>query len=395
MTVSVDYSGSQSHFIAGATNIRGFYAGQIDPKYLALGANLSKAATPANLAAASAATGITLPTPSASYSAFAQLNATTGSQGTIGHLLTWKPQYGGTTDTWGIYTANANYNSFQVSLAERASKGLTFNVNYTYSQNVDDTGTQRSGYAIPAFALANNRSYPQNRIDRSISINDQPQNLSIYGVYTSQYGKGSMFGEHFIARALLSGWQTSMIFQYSSGLPLPIVGTCNATQNVGQGTCMPDVNPNFQGDVRINGKWGAGVTAATLGTKQYLQGYVPNTTSGVGISATSTSTPCAASTGPFCNSGNYMIGDAPRFPYGLRSMDNYRLNMALRRTFQIRERLAFTFGVDGSNLTNHTTFGNNAGNNQIGVNVNAATFGTLNFASADPRDFQFSGRISF
>ncbi len=390
ITISVDYSGSQSHFIAGATNIRGLYSGQIDPKYLALGGNLLKPATAANLAAATAATGIALPTPTAAYTAFANLNATTGNQASIAHLLTWKPQYPSTTDTFGIYVANANYNSLQISLAQRATHGLTYNVNYTYSQNIDDTGTQRSGYAIPAFALLNGQSYAKNRIDRSISVNDQPQNLSIYGVYSSQYNKGSFGGDHFITRALLSGWQTSMIFQYSSGLPLSITAACTTTQNVGQGTCMPDVNPNFQGDVRTNGKWGAGVTAATLGSKSYLQGSLPAATA-AGNSAAA----CLSSGQPFCNSNNYMIGDAPRFPYGLRSMDNYRLNMALRRSFPIHDRLSFTLGIDGSNLTNHTTFGNNAGNNQIVTAVNSATFGTLTGASADPRDFQFSGRFSF
>jgi hypothetical protein len=399
LTISVDYSGSQSHFIAGASNIRGLYAGQIDPKYLVLGANLSKAATPANIAAAQTASGLTLNVPYAGYTAFASLNATTGAQGTIGHMLTWKPQYAGTTDTWGIYTANGNYNSMQIALAQRASKGLTFNVNYTYSQNIDDAGTQRSGYDIPASAIATNQFYPHNRIDRSISLNDQPQNLSIYGVYTSQYGKGSLGGDHFVLRALLSGWQTSLIYQYSSGLPLAVVGSCNTTENVGQGTCMPDVNPNFQGDVRTNGKWGSGVTAATLGTRSYLKGGYTGTVSGTGQQGgnpTLAGVACAASTGPFCNSGNYMIGDSPRFPYGLRGMDVYRLNMALRRQFNLTDRFKFILGVDGSNLTNHTTFGNNAGNNQINVNPNSgSSFGTLNFASADPRDFQFSGRIQF
>lgn len=392
LTISVDYSGSQSHFIAGAANIRGLYSSQIDPKYLVLGSRLTQAATPANLAAAQAATGLTLPTPTAAYTAFASLNTISGTQGTIGHLLTWKPQYPGTSDPFGIYVANGNYNSLQISLAERAAKGLTFNVNYTYSQNIDDAGTQRSGYDIPGTAIATGQSYSKNRIDRSLSLNDQPQNLSIYGVYTSQYGKGSLLGDHLITRALLGGWQTSLIFQYSSGLPLAIVGTCNATQNVGQGTCMNDVNPNFQGDVRINGKWGQGITAATLGKTQYLQGGLSSGTSGTGAGGVA----CASSTGPFCNSGNYMVGDAPRFPYGLRSMDVYRLNMALRRQFPINDRLKFILGIDGSNLTNHTTFGSNAGNNMIGVNPNTPTsFGTLNFASGDPRDFQFSGRFSF
>jgi hypothetical protein len=387
MTISVDYYGSQSHFISGASNIRGYYAGQLDPKYLVLGSYLTKTATPANIAAAQTATGLTLTVPYAGYSAAAAVN----SNATIAHMLTWMPQYSGTSDFWGNYVANGNYNSLQISLAQRETHGLTFNVNYTYSQNVDDAGTQRSGFAIPATAIATGISYPKNRIDRSISINDQPQNLSIYGVYSSHYGKGSPGGSHMIDRALLGGWQTSLIFQYSSGLPLATVASCNSTQNVGQGTCMPDVNPNFHGNVRVNGKWGQGVTAATLGTKSYLTGYVNNTTSGNGAGGVA----CASSTGPFCNSGNYMIGDAPRFPYGLRGQDNYRLNMALRRIIPINERLKFVLGVDGSNLTNHTTFGNNVGNNQINVNVNSANFGTLNFASGDSRDFQFSGRLQF
>ncbi|MES2393246.1 MAG: carboxypeptidase regulatory-like domain-containing protein [Acidobacteriota bacterium] len=418
LTISVDYAGSQSHFISGAGGIRGLYAGQLDPKYLALGnANcsttstfascLTAAATPANLAKAQSLTGLALNAPYAGYTAFASLNSTTGTQGTIAHMLVWKPQYSGTSDFWGNYVANGNYNSLQIALAQRASHGLTFNVNYTYAQNVDDAGTQRSGYDIPASVIADGQFHPKNRIDRSISINDQPQNLSIYGVYNSQYGKHSWGGDHLITRALLSGWQTSLIFQLSSGLPLPIVATCQSTQNVGQGTCMPDVNPNFHGDVRINGKWGEGVTAKTLGSKSYLVGSntpgstvsalgtTPGNGSGTYNGTTATAATCASSLGPFCNSGTYMIGDAPRFPYNLRGPDNYRLNMALRRQFSISDRLKFTLGVDGSNLTNHTTFGNNVGNNQIQVNVNNAAFGTLNFASADPRDFQFSGRFSF
>ena len=400
MTISLDYAGSQSHFISGAGGIRGLYAGQLDPKYLVLGANLTKPATTANIAAAQTATGLTLPVPYPGYTAVAALSPT--STATIAHMLTWKPQYSGTSDFWGNYVANGNYNSFQVALAQRATSGLSFNVNYTYSQNVDDAGTQRSGYDIPASVIADGVFHPKNRIDRSISINDQPQNLSVYGVYNSQYGKGSLGGEHVFLRQLLSGWQTSLIFQLSSGLPLPIVGTCNAAQNVGQGTCMSDMNPNFHGNVRINGKWGQGVTAATLGTNKYLQGYISSTTSGGGTdnnngaaNAGTAPPPCSTSVGPFCNSGNYMIGDAPRFPYNLRGPDNYRLNMGLRRTFPIHDSLNFVFGVDGANLTNHTTFGNNVGNNQIQVNVNNAAFGTLNFASGDPRSFQFSGRINF
>jgi hypothetical protein len=91
---------------------------------------------------------------------------------------------------------------------------------------------------------------------------------------------------------------------------------------------------------------------------------------------------------PLLRLGQYMIGTLPRVaPYGLRGPDLYRLTSAVRRTFDITERAKFVFGVDCQNVTNHVTFG---------VNVDApATFGTLGFASADARAFQFSGRLTF
>ncbi|MCU1322295.1 MAG: hypothetical protein JWM43_1944 [Acidobacteriaceae bacterium] len=394
ITVSANYVGSQSHFLAGASNIRGLQSGQLDPKYLALGTNLTKPATSANIAAATAATGISIPVPYAGYTAAANLGGTAASNATIAHMLTWMPQYTGTSDPWGN-VANANYNAFQLSVVKRAAKGLTLTVNYTYSHNIDDTGTQRSGYAIPASATANGQAYTANRMDRSLSINSVPQNLSIYGVYQSPFGKGKIGGNHFVVRALLGGWQTGNIFQYSSGVPMAITATCNAsTQNVGQGQCMPDYNPAFSGSVRTGGGWGEGLTAATLGSKSYLSGQIASATPGAG---TGTGNPaCTATTGPFCNSGSYKIGNLARIaPYGLRGPGQYRLTSNLHRTFDLTDRAKFIFGVDCQNVTNSVTFGNLSSNNQISSNVNSSTFGTVTSASADPRAFQFSGRLTF
>ena len=289
ITVTANYVGSQSHFIAGAANMRGLQSGQMDPKWLSLGSVniagvptnfLSKPASSANLAALSAA-GINLPVPYAGYVQAA--NLASGANATIGHMLTWMPQFSGTTDTWGN-VANANYNAFQLSVAHRPAHGLTLNINYTYSKSIDDAGTMRSGWALPASVTASGRAWSQNRIDRSLSINSQPQNLSmLFGVYELPFGKGKIGSDHFVLSALFSGDGSSRtFFQYSSGLPLAIVGTCNSTQNVGQGQCMPDANPNFTGNARKNGGWGHGVTAATLGTKSYLTGAIGNTTSGSG-----------------------------------------------------------------------------------------------------------------
>jgi hypothetical protein len=106
--------------------------------------------------------------------------------------------------------------------------------------------------------------------------------------------------------------------------------------------------------------------------------------------------PCASSVGPFCNSQNNTIGNLTRVaPDGLRGPNVYRVTMALSRTFDITDRFKFVFRVDCQNVTNHTTFGNNFQNNTIGVNINSSAFGTVGGASADPRAFQFSGRINF
>jgi hypothetical protein len=360
--------------------MRGLQSGQLDPKWFPLAAGptnyLTAAATPANIAAAQSATGLTLPSypwyQAAAGSATSSAGA--GTKATIQHMLTWMPQYAGTTDTWPD-VANANYNAFQLSLTKRTSHGLSFTVNYTFSKNIDDAGTQRSGYAIPASAILTGQAYSANRIDRSLSANSQPESLTVYSVYALPFGKGKIGGDHFAVRAIAGGWKLSGISQYSSGLPLAVTASCTGVQGgaLGQGTCMPDLNPAFSGSARINGGWGQGVTAATLGTMKYINSAA------------------------FSDSKALMIGDAPRIaPYGLRGQSNFRLNLALRRDFFITERAKLVFGVDCANATNHVTFGNNAQNNQIPLNSDtASSFGTLVGASADPRAFQFSGRLEF
>jgi hypothetical protein len=401
ITISVNYAGTQSHFLAG-TNLRGLQSGQINPAYLTSvgNANLVKVASTANLAAIQTTTGVALPVPYSSYTAAA--NTTAGTANTVLHMLTWMPQYNGTTDTFGD-VANANYNAMEISLTQRPYKGLTYTVNYTYSRNIDDAGTSRSGWAIPSSVTSDRRAWVPDRIDRALSVNNLPELLTVFGVYKLPFGKDGIGAGSHLVRVFAGSWQVSEIFQYASGLPLPIVGTAAATsQSPGQGTYMPDFNPNFHGSPRINGKWGQGVTAATLGTLPYLQGYIPNTIAGngtasnTGATAAANAVACGASVGPFCNAQNNNIGNLTRTaPYGIRGPNVYRLTMSASRTFDIVGSLKFVFRVDCANVTNHTTFGNNAQNNQIGVNVNSATFGTLGFASADARAFQFSGRLNF
>jgi hypothetical protein len=399
-SLMVNYAGSESHFIAGASNMRGLQAGQINPIYYALGTLLTKPATAANIAAANVITGANnLPAISLPYPGYGLAAATSAGAGqaTIGHMLTWMPQYSSTADIWGSQSANANYHSVQVSLAQRLSHGLTLNLNYTYSKNLDDAGTMRSGWAIPGNLLLNGKSWKVNRIDRSLSANSVPQNLAIYGVYNLPFGKGGIGNDSWLVRNLAGGWTFSSVFTYVSGTPLLITSSsCTSSFQPTAGTCMPDLNPNFTGKtIRTNGSWGKGVTAATLGSISYLNGYVATATQGAGgVTSTGAPIPCATATGPFCNSGNFMFGDAPRvMPFdGLRNPSVYNMNASIRRSFNLTpERVKFIFAVDCQNVTNKVTFGG------IGASMDAANFGAPTSATSNTgsRDFQFSGRLNF
>jgi len=393
ISISVNYAGSESHFIYGASNMRGLYAGQINPVYYALGSLINAPATAANVAAAQAI----MPSITVPYNGFEQAAATSGGSGqaTIGRMLTWMPQFSGSSDTWGA-TANANYHSLQISAHKRMSSGLDITANYTYSKQIDDAGSQRDGFAIPANFTLNGKAWAQDRADRGISATNIPQDLAVYGTYAMPFGEGRFGGSaNPVVRQVIKGWNLAGIFTYSSGAPLSLSSSaCTGSTEPFAGTCMPDLNPAFTGKtIRQNGSWGKGVTATTFSSIQYLKGAMSDTTPGNGVSNGTTKVACANSTGPFCNSQAFMFGDMPREMSfdGLRSPSSYGLSGSVSRTFDITERWKFVFRADCQNIPNKVTFGG------INSNVNSTTFGAVGSATGNTgsRDFQFSGRINF
>ena len=59
-----------------------------------------------------------------------------------------------------------------------------------------------------------------------------------------------------VVRAIVKDWQVSGITQFRSGRPLGAIGAACNLPNAG--TCYADYNPDFTGDVRINGDYGDG-----------------------------------------------------------------------------------------------------------------------------------------
>jgi len=401
MTLAINYMGNESHFIinSGSTggNARGYWAGQLDPKYL-LGLGgvldstgkkplLNAAATPANVAI------LESNMPGSPNPAFFQSAAAVSTTATITQMLLAFPQYSSTSDTWGN-VGNFSYNSLQVTLNQRMSHGLTFNVNYTYAKNIGDDGSFRSGYNIPAGAVSRTtKAWTQDRIERSLTVISIPNSLHAFGVYQLPFGKGHIGNDSRLVRWAAGGWQISSIYTFSQGTPMAVTYSgCTGTTYPGQGQCMPDLSPTYTNKSnRVGGKWGSGpngFNTCNLGINAAGQtGCVPLPyVDNASFTAPQDLAPASINT----TQHQYLLGNAPRtLPYGTRNPYTWDVDGGLRRTFPIHENINFVFEADALNLTNHVTFGSPGGS------YGSASFGTITGANSNSRDWQFAGHINF
>lgn len=370
LTLTVNYAGTQSHFLlASGSNARGLWTNQLDPKYLvalatvadSTGKNpiLTAAATPANVAIVqNALPGYALP-----YASISGVKATTS----IAQTLVKFPQYSGVSDTWGN-VSNISYNSLQVSLAERGFHGLTYTLNYTYSHNIGDDGTFRSGYDIPSGAISNStKAYKQSRIERSATTVDMTHNIAMFGLWEIPYNKAGSF----IERSLAGGWSLSTIYRFTSGTPfVPTYSGCVAPPD--SGTCALDLNPNYTG----NGK-------LATGYRHFKTQYIdPNAFAKPQLFGTNLTT-------------NYTkIGNAPRTaPYGLRNPYFWQDDVTLHRTFNLGfKHTTFVADITCINVANHATLSNPTA---TWDSPTSTSFGYITGAQANPRDFQFGGHLNF
>jgi Carboxypeptidase regulatory-like domain/TonB dependent receptor len=398
LTLAIDYMGNESHFIINSgtngSNARGYWVNQLDPKYLAvLGAVKDSTNTkPILLSAATAANATIVQSyfPSAPAPAFFTSAAAVNTAATVAQMLVAFPQYTTVSDTWGTNVGNFSYHSLQFTLNQRVSHGLTFNLNYTFSKNIGDDGSFRSGYPIPQNAMSlGTKAWGQDRYERSWTDVSIPNSIHAYGVYDLPFANGN---QPFILKTVLGGWKFSSIFTYSTGTPALVTwGGCSSTNYPGQGQCMPDKNPQYgRSTARINGKYGSGpngYTVCNLGINAIGQsGCAPI----VYWDTNAFQTPTSIST--VSGSPQYLLGNAPRSaPLKLRSPNTWDWDAGLRKTFTIHKDVAFQFEANVSNVWNHVTFGGPGGS------WGAATYGTITgvTSSPAPRDFQFAGHLKF
>jgi len=142
------------------------------------------------------------------------------------------------------WNGNSNYNSLQVNLVQRPTKGLSYQIAYVWSKSIDNgsstftEGNEASNSSASSWALG------PNNINRGVSDWDTPHSLVAnfqYDVPVPQAIKA-----HSRLNTLLGGWQLGGIYTRQTGGPFTLkissdqakTGNSNATA-AGQGAPPP------------------------------------------------------------------------------------------------------------------------------------------------------------
>jgi hypothetical protein len=333
LVLSVAYSASAGHWLPGAA-VAGPFTNQIPAQYLPLGSLLTTTLSTASLAQAQALfPNIAIPFP----------NFT----GTIGQALKPFPQYNGISDPW-LDVGNSTYNSLQISLNHRFAHGLSAMVNYTFSKELDD--------------LAGVRDPNKDFLEKGPGGIDHPHVAQATFVYQLPFGAGhNLNSGSKVVSGIVSHWQLSGLFTFTTGAPLSITGTCTGGGII-DASCYPNYNPNFSGSVWQNGAPGTG----NLATTAYLNKAA------------------------FVDPPAYTAGNIARSaPFGLFAPHNADFDLSVRREFVIREKVRLAFQADAFNINNAVHFA------APGTGIDSATFGIFSSMANQPRKLQFSARLSF
>ncbi|HEX6503115.1 MAG TPA: carboxypeptidase-like regulatory domain-containing protein [Terriglobales bacterium] len=122
----------------------------------------------------------------------------------------------------------SNYNALQASLRKQFSRGVQFDLNYTYSKSIDITSNAtRLGFSssvnvgAPGSRLVN--AFDPNA-RRAVSDFDTTHQLNADWIAELPFGRGKKFAGNATGAtdALIGGWQLSGIVRWTSGFPFTV-----------------------------------------------------------------------------------------------------------------------------------------------------------------------------
>jgi len=297
-------------------------------------------------------------------------------------------------------TAQSSYNSLQVSLTQRASRGLQFLASYTYAKSIDNGSGTGGGAGISGVVN------PGSVADTSIGLGNQLNNRANRGV--SDFDRTHRFILSYLwdlppprfaersraSRWLLADWQLAGIITAMSGLPIDIVDTgAGSFYGLDKGS-NPLARPNL-----------ASVANCATATQNVPAGYFFNPFVFAG--------PVVLAGQPIPSSAGAAVAGALGTDIGnvgrncLRGPRQVNVDFAIARRFPIHESKQMEFRAEFFNLFNQVNLANpisdfNAvlsSSGSIDPNtgrvLNPGAFGRIISTSNNPRIVQLALKFSF
>ena len=318
---------------------------QLNPKYLAMGDLLLN-----NCASSGPQCAPGVPFPYAGFS------------GTVAQALLPYPQYaGGSVVSEFPYWGTSHYDSAQLLVTHRTSKGLSFLVSYAFQKTLTDTDHALAYYGY-------SQDVYNRKLEKSVASFDRPQVLKLTWIYELPFGKGKRYlNQSSIVEEVLGGWTVTGIQTYQSGDPLLIESGLS-----GAGYW-------FNGDVRGDVLTGVPLRVPSTGPFDFA--------GGTGIAYLN---PAAFAEPPTTPNGVVLRpGTAPHYMGNLRGPRNPSENFGLLKNFSVREGMYFQIRADFLNAFNR------AGLGDPDTNLSDSTFGRILNPGQGPRRIQIAGRITF
>ena len=325
----------------------------LDPKYLAMGQQLYDQFRPGQ----TQLNGVPLP-----YDGWVQ--QMTGCAPTVAQALLPYPQYCSALAGQNENAGNSSYHSLQLKAEHRFSKGMWVLASYTLGKILNDNYDTQPDAGI--WSGTNGAISPfERQRNKSLSVADVPQTLSVAMTYQLPFGKGKQFiNSAGAADRLISGWELSSVVRATSGIPFHFrSGNCNVPSQFRAG-CIPAVLP--------------GANPFAQKTDGSFDPNKPLFNKSAFESA---------------DSFNFYWGKGPRIS-NLRGFGYHNVDLNLVKNTRITENVNLQFRAEFFNLFNwHILTGPYY--SAFDTDVSSPTFGMWNGTTSAPRNIQFGMKLQF
>lgn len=282
-------------------------------------------------------------------------------------------------------SADSTYNSLQISLTRRLSKGLQLLASYTYGKSLDNASGQNG---LDTHIILGNQLDP--KANRGVSDFDRTHRLVVS--YLWHLPRSAFVERSTAGRWLLSDWQIAGIMTAMSGQPFDIVDSASGSFYFGSNSGVLLARPN----------WTPGATRDTA-TSNVPPGYFFNPSAFARpVVQTGQLIPSSNGTAVAAAQGTD-IGNVGRNV--LRGPSQFNVDFSVIRRLPIGDSKSIEFRAEFFNLFNHVNLAIPISNfNAVPtsslsssgqINGDPGDFGRITGSSNNPRLIQFAVKFNF